>query len=124
MIRMVWIGVALLTVTITLIVIQPSSPNIDARSGVDSFPVTRAQTDYGPVIRTGPTYHTHPVEETSSMQQLAESAKTDRGPFEAMVISALQQGQSHHYIGARVIQALIEAPSNIAVDEELVIPAQ
>lgn len=117
MIRMVLIGAAFLAVTITLIVIQPSTPRIAAQADTENLPVTRAQTSFETIREAVPPLEARALAAKEPSPPSAERPTAEHGMLEKMVINAMNQGQSNEYIDALVNHAAetgqVEVPGSL-----------
>lgn len=125
MIRMVLLGVTFVAVTITLILIQPSTQRPNAQIETDPGLVTRADTDFSAPgeaaidadLAAAASVTTDPVINATDVD-LTPPGNT---ALETMVITALRQGQSDDYIDALVNHAArngtVEVPGSLVTPD-------
>ena len=124
MIRIVLIAISFLSVTIFLIVMQPSAPRIEAMAEADAAtPVTRSDTDFEALAGVSGAEHDigqtqaiiapvteDPAPENPDRAAFMEPAMPStplppQSDLERMIVEALKQGQSDAYIDALVNDA-------------------
>lgn len=134
MIRVALLAMGFLAVTITLIVMQPSAPQLHTTLGEPVLlPVTRADTDFDALsdvtatfedptepdgIAPDETPQTHAVPKTVEPDQIvAATPEVDATNLERLIVEALRQGQSDDYIDALVNHAAkrgeVEVPGSL-----------
>jgi nucleoid-associated protein YgaU len=131
MIRIVLISAGFISVTIALVMMQPSSPRQMADEPVISETdpaVTRQETDFEALtqLRVAP----ERAKETSAAPAKTTAVtkptpvaprSTDDGNLETLILDALKQGQSEDYIGGLVNDAAdkgkVELPDSLITDD-------
>lgn len=142
MIRIALIAISFLAVTITLIVMQPSAPRLEAQAEPEpTTPVTRADTDFETLADIAAAAQGLADElETAALAtdglpdlpaadtaletpptQAAASGVPPQGDLELMIVTALNQGQSEAYIDALVNDAAqkgkVEVPGALVTSD-------
>jgi phage tail protein X len=125
MIRIVLIFAGFLSVTIALIMLQPSGPRHASTAETDlpdtDSTVTRQDTNVDTLPDVAPTPDIETArtpEQTASQKPAKTTARPKTKTLETMVLSALKQGQSEEYITALVSDAADKG--KIKVPESLI----